>query len=95
MGLDNSDYASIIFVYSLIYTIGQFVNGYLSDTFGPRKVVTFGLFLSSYWKLISRDDLFCRGDCIPDRGQWLWAVHRMEWVNKEHDPLVQKNRDGG
>tara|TARA_R110002050_G_scaffold33846_6_gene85743 strand:- start:2258 stop:3520 length:1263 start_codon:yes stop_codon:yes gene_type:complete len=47
LGLDNSDYASIIFVYSLIYTIGQFVNGYLSDTFGPRKVVTVGLFLAA------------------------------------------------
>jgi len=51
LGLDNSDYASIIFVYSLIYTIGQFVNGYLSDTFGPRKVVTFGLFLAAIGNL--------------------------------------------
>ena len=44
LGLDNSDYASIIFVYSLIYTIGQFVNGYLSDKFGPRKIVSAGYF---------------------------------------------------
>ncbi|MDL5512569.1 MFS transporter [Arenibacter sp. M-2] len=51
LGLDNSDYASIIFVYSLIYTIGQFVNGYLSDTFGPRKVVTVGLFLAAIGNL--------------------------------------------
>ena len=51
MGLDNSDYASIIFVYSLVYTIGQFVNGYLSDTFGPRKVVTVGLFLAAIGNL--------------------------------------------
>ena len=47
LGLDNSDYASIIFVYSLIYTIGQFVNGYLSDKFGPRKIVSAGLFLAA------------------------------------------------
>ncbi len=47
LGLDNSDYASIIFVYSLIYTIGQFVNGYLSDKFGPRKIVSIGLFLAA------------------------------------------------
>lgn len=47
LGLDNSDYASIIFVYSLIYTIGQFVNGYLSDKFGPRKIVSMGLFLAA------------------------------------------------
>ena len=47
LGLDNSDYASIIFVYSLIYTIGQFLNGYLSDKFGPRKIVSIGLFLAA------------------------------------------------
>ena len=47
LGLDNSDYASIIFVYSLIYTIGQFLNGYLSDRFGPRKIVSIGLFLAA------------------------------------------------
>ncbi|RTE55156.1 MFS transporter [Arenibacter aquaticus] len=51
LGLNNTDYASIIFVYSLVYTIGQFVNGYLSDTFGPRKVVTFGLLLAAIGNL--------------------------------------------
>lgn len=51
LGLTNGDYASIIFVYSLVYTIGQFVNGYLSDTFGPRKVVTFGLLLAAIGNL--------------------------------------------
>lgn len=51
LGLTNADYASIIFVYSLVYTIGQFVNGYLSDTFGPRKVVTFGLLLAAIGNL--------------------------------------------
>jgi len=47
LGLDNSDYATIIFTYSLTYTIGQFVNGYLSDWLGPRKVVTTGLLLAA------------------------------------------------
>ncbi|MGW9685798.1 MFS transporter [Flagellimonas sp. 2504JD1-5] len=47
LGLDNSDYATIIFIYSLTYTVGQFVNGYLSDWFGPRKVVSVGLFLAA------------------------------------------------
>lgn len=47
LGLSNDDYASIIFVYSLIYTLGQFLNGYLSDTFGPRKIVSMGLFLAA------------------------------------------------
>ena len=47
LGLTNDDYASIIFIYSLIYTMGQFLNGYLSDTFGPRKIVSIGLFLAA------------------------------------------------
>lgn len=47
LGLSDSDYAGIIFVYSLIYTIGQFLNGYLSDAFGPRKIVSIGLFLAA------------------------------------------------
>ena len=47
LGLSSADYASIIFVYSLIYTVGQFINGFLSDTFGPRKVVGAGLFLAA------------------------------------------------
>ncbi len=47
LGLDGNHYATIIFIYSLIYTIGQFVNGYLSDTFGPRKVVSIGLFIAA------------------------------------------------
>lgn len=48
LGFTNADYANIIFIYSLIYTIGQFVNGYLSDAFGPRKVVSVGLFMAAF-----------------------------------------------
>ena len=47
LDLTNDDYARIIFFYSLIYTVGQFINGYLSDTFGPRKIVSIGLFLAA------------------------------------------------
>lgn len=47
LGLNSSDYATIIFIYSFIYTIGQFLNGYLSDKFGPRKIVSIGLFLAA------------------------------------------------
>jgi OPA family glycerol-3-phosphate transporter-like MFS transporter len=46
--LDANDYATIIFIYSLIYTIGQFLNGYLSDKFGARKIVSIGLFLAAF-----------------------------------------------
>ena len=52
LGLSNSDYASIIFVYSLVYAIGQFLNGYLSDKFGPRKIVSIGLFLAAIANLL-------------------------------------------
>ena len=47
LGLNNSDYATIIFIYSFIYTIGQFLNGYFSDVFGPRKIVSIGLFIAA------------------------------------------------
>tara|TARA_R110002049_G_scaffold245055_1_gene418905 strand:- start:829 stop:2100 length:1272 start_codon:yes stop_codon:yes gene_type:complete len=47
LDLNNSDYASIIFIFSLVYTIGQFLNGYLSDSYGPRKIVSIGLFLAA------------------------------------------------
>lgn len=46
LNFTSDDYASIIFVYSLVYTIGQFWNGYLSDKFGARKIVSAGLFLA-------------------------------------------------
>jgi OPA family glycerol-3-phosphate transporter-like MFS transporter len=47
LGLTETHYATIIFIYSLVYTIGQFVNGYLSDTFGARKIVSIGLFIAA------------------------------------------------
>lgn len=47
LGFEASDYAGIIFIYSLVYTLGQFLNGYLSDAFGPRRVVTVGLLLAA------------------------------------------------
>jgi OPA family sugar phosphate sensor protein UhpC-like MFS transporter len=46
LNFNSDDYASIIFIYSLVYTIGQFWNGYLSDKFGARKIVSAGLFLA-------------------------------------------------
>src|SRR5690606_37682278 len=52
LGFENSDYAGIIFVYSLVYTLGQFLNGYLSDAFGPRRVVTMGLLLAAVGNLM-------------------------------------------
>jgi len=51
LGLTNTDYANIIFIYSLVYTLGQFINGYLSDVHGPRRIVSIGLFMAAFANL--------------------------------------------
>lgn len=45
-GLDKFQLANLLFVYSLMYTLGQFVMGPLADRFGARKVVGAGLLLA-------------------------------------------------
>lgn len=42
----KDEFAVVITVYSLMYMIGQFLNGYLSDRHGPRLIVGIGLLLS-------------------------------------------------
>lgn len=44
-GLDSLELANIVFGYSLLYALGQFGCGFLSDTFGPRRIVGAGLVL--------------------------------------------------
>jgi sugar phosphate permease len=44
-GMGNFELADIVFGYSLLYAIGQFGCGFLSDYFGPGKVVGTGLVL--------------------------------------------------
>ena len=44
-GLDSLELANIVFGYSLLYALGQFGCGFLSDSFGPRRVVGAGLVL--------------------------------------------------
>ncbi|NBC82842.1 MAG: MFS transporter [Bacteroidetes bacterium] len=45
-GTTNADFAKIVGFYSIMYMLGQFLNGYLSDQKGPRLIVGIGLFLS-------------------------------------------------
>ncbi len=45
-GFSESDYAQIITIYSIIYMLGQFINGYLSDKFGPKIIMGLGIILS-------------------------------------------------
>ena len=51
-GFTADDYAMILFVYSLLYTFGQFFNGFLSDKFNARRVASAGLFLAAFCNLI-------------------------------------------
>jgi sugar phosphate permease len=44
-GLESIELAHIIFGYSLMYSIGQFGFGFLSDSIGPKRVVGAGLLL--------------------------------------------------
>ncbi len=46
LGFSNTDFARVIFLYGLFYALGQFYNGFLSDRFGPRLIVTIGLVIS-------------------------------------------------
>jgi len=43
LGFTLYDFGWIIFAYSLTYMIGQFLNGVLSDRFGPRLIVSIGM----------------------------------------------------
>ncbi len=52
LGLTDLQYANYIFVYSLMYCVGQFVNGVLSDRYGPRIIVGAGLFLSALSNMV-------------------------------------------
>ncbi len=45
-GFNNDDYALMVGIYSTIYMIGQYLNGYLSDKYGPRAIVGAGMVLS-------------------------------------------------
>ena len=46
LGYTKDDFAVLLFLYSLFYALGQFYNGFLSDRFGPRLIVSIGLLLS-------------------------------------------------
>ena len=48
----KDEFAVVITVYSLMYMIGQFLNGYLSDRHGPRLIVGIGLLLSVISNLV-------------------------------------------
>ena len=46
MNTSKEEFAFVITVFSIMYMLGQFLNGYLSDRHGPRLIVAIGLLLS-------------------------------------------------
>jgi len=67
------------------------LNGYLSDTFGPRRCH----FLDLFWLQLENLFLgcyFCPGYCL------LWLMvwqSRLEWINKRNDSLVFRKEQTG
>ncbi|GMR22449.1 MAG: MFS transporter [Acidobacteriota bacterium] len=47
LGSTKLDFATVIFVYSLFYAVGQFTNALASDRFGARLVVGIGMMVSA------------------------------------------------
>jgi len=46
LGYTKTDFAWVLTGYSLVYMLGQFANGMLSDRFGPRLIVGTGLLIA-------------------------------------------------
>ena len=46
LGTSKEEFAFIITIYSIMYMLGQFLSGYLSDRHGPRLIVGIGLLLA-------------------------------------------------
>jgi sugar phosphate permease len=95
-GLGSIDLANIVFGYSLLYAIGQFGWGFLSDRIGTRRVVGAGLLLvigsnllmaahaSLFWLLFFA--------CLNGAGQstgWSGLVKTMAgWFSRENRGVV-------
>jgi sugar phosphate permease len=52
MGYTKDDFALVISLYSLMYALGQFYNGVLSDRFGPRLIVTIGHIIAAICSVV-------------------------------------------
>jgi len=46
LSTSKEEFAFVITIFSIMYMLGQFLNGYLSDRHGPRLIVGIGLLLS-------------------------------------------------
>ena len=52
IGITKDQLANAIFGYSLMYSVGQFLMGTMSDRFGPRRVVTAGMLVAGTCSVI-------------------------------------------
>ncbi len=90
------DLAVLVTGYLVLYAIGQFCCGFLSDRFGPRIVVTSGMFISIganfAFGLSSSFTLFMIFSCINGVGQstgWSGLVKNMTpWFRKTERGIV-------
>ncbi|UCE50119.1 MAG: MFS transporter [Phycisphaerales bacterium] len=104
LGFTKDNFALVLFLYSLFYALGQFYNGFLSDRFGPRLVVGFGLFLSilasvfmgfsAALLLFGWDSLFYFLATIVPIAGCLLAV-KWSWVPEVHKPAIKSEESKG
>ena len=92
VGLNSLALANIVFGYSLLYVIGQFVCGPLSDRFGAKRVVGAGLVLVVISNLAVRSGCLvtlAAGLRLPERR---WPIDRLVRPGKDHGPMVRPQR---
>ena len=95
-GLSRLHLANIVFGYSLLYAIGQFTCGLLSDRFGPRRVVGAGLVIIVLSNLLMSVHAFplwlLSFACLNGIGQstgWSGLVKMMgSWFNSRQRGIV-------
>ncbi|MDA2930964.1 MFS transporter [Acidobacteria bacterium AH-259-O06] len=95
LGYTKMQFATVIFTFSLLYTLGQFC-GVLSDRFGPRLIVGIGLFVSIFSNLMmgfATSFLFLTAfSCLSGAGQstgWPGLVKNMaNWFRRRERGVV-------
>ncbi len=95
-GFTTQNFAIILSLYGLFYALGQFCNGFLSDKFGPRLVVSIGLFLSIFANIFMGFSagllVFGLWWCINGIGQstgWSGTVKNMApWFRRKERGVV-------
>ncbi len=96
LGYTKDDFALLLFLYSLFYALGQFYNGFLSDRFSPRLIVSIGLLLSILANIFMGfgASLFVFGVllCLNGTGQstgWSGTVKNMTpWFSRKERGVV-------